>query len=193
VRDPYLGGYAAKAFDCEREGHAWAEDKLYELKHRLDTSERAFWKNVGEEYVEQLRNANRSPRHVAEIERVVQAVHAAGARDMKAPAFQSIVLRWLQGGRTFAKDRVNHQMVSNYTRNRWLQQIRSIVKFAIDTQRMTFNPIRGVRRFTIEQKNKATFTVDELRMALREEVRDKSYFLRFALLVYNRTTWDHTQ
>ena len=55
---------------------------------------------------------------------------------------------------------------------------------AINTRRLMFNPIAGVKRANVVRKNKEVFAIDELRTLLHPERESDPYFLRFALLAY---------
>ncbi len=184
VRDPFLRTYVRSSFHALIDGNKWAHEKSLKLLTGMETSQEAAWKQVGDEFVEQLRIAGRSCLHIEEIERIINALHECGARDMKAPSFQAIVTGWLKKGKSFAVERVNHPTVGSYTRNRWLQQVRSVVKFAMRTRRLTYDPILGIPTFTVEKRVKSIFTVDELILALSEKYRSDPFFLPFCMMIY---------
>lgn len=182
--DSQLRRYKSKAFHEEGEAKRWAADTAAGFLKRMDSAADIPWVTVGEEYVEQLRSSRRSERHVAEIDRVVHALHEAGARDLKSPNFRLVVQRWLAAGKSFAKERKNTPTVEPITRNRWLQHIRAVVNHAMETRLLFQNPIRGIKDMPIAKKQKAIFTVDELRTLLHPKHESHPYFLRFALLAY---------
>ena len=149
-----------------------------------DTAAQADWKTIGQEMVDLIASAGRSSEYVKEYQRVVDALAELGARNMKAPNFPILVRRFLEQGKTFAAHRHTVMTVTAYTRNRWLQEIRSIVRHAINTRRLTFNPIAGLKMATVTKQNKETFQLWELRAMLNSLRESDPYFLCFALMIY---------
>ncbi len=186
VRDPTTNRRVSRSFADGQiaDARRWGQMTSARFTTGLDSATDADWRTVGMELVENLRSAQRSEPYVREHERLIQALADLGARDMKSPIFPSLVRRFLDSGKTFAEDRIDVLTVTAHTRNRWLQEIRSVVRHAINTRRLTFNPIAGIKRTTVIQKNKAVFNVDELRALLARDRESDPYFLRFALLAY---------
>ena len=186
VRDPITNKRVSRSFADGQiaDARRWGQLTSARFTTGLDSATDADWRTVGNELVEILRSAKRSEAYVREYERVILALADLGAGDMKSPMFPSLVRRFLDTGKTFAEDRKAVLTVTAHTRNRWLQEIRSIIRHAINTRRLTFNPIAGVKRATVIRKNKDVFNIDELRTLLARENESDPFFLRFALLIY---------
>ena len=150
----------------------------------LDSAAQAEWKTVGQELVDSISAAGRSPAYVREFQRIVDALAEQGVRDMKSPSFPIMIRRFLDHGKSFAAHRHTVLTVTAHTRNRWLQEIRSVVRHAINTRRLTFNPLAGLKFATVPKENKETFQPWELRALLDPSREADPYFLRFALMIY---------
>jgi integrase len=186
VRDPNTNRRVCRSFADGQiaDARRWGQMTSARFTTGLDSATDADWRAVGDELVANLRSAHRSEPYVREHERLIQALADMGAGDMKSPMFPTLIRRFLDNGRTFADHRVEVLTVTAHTRNRWLQEIRSVVRHAINTRRLTFNPIAGIKRATVIRKNKEVFTADEMRTLLAPERESDPYFLRFALLAY---------
>jgi len=186
VRDPSTNRRVCRSFADGQiaDARRWGQMTSARFTTGLDSATDADWRTVGSELVDNLRSAHRSEAYVREHERIIQSLVDLGAGDMKAPIFPALVRRFLDQGKTYADHRVEVLTVTAHTRNRWLQEIRAVVHHAINTRRLMFNPIAGVKRANVVRKNKEVFAIDELRTLLHPERESDPYFLRFALLAY---------
>jgi len=179
----------------QRVSKSFADGQLVDAKHwgraaaaryftGLDSAAQAEWKTVGQELVNSISASGRSAAYVREVQRVIDALAELGVRDMKSPAFPIIVRRFLDQGRTFAAHRHTVTTVTAYTRNRWLQEVRAVVKHAINTRRLTFNPIASLKATSVPKEHRETFQVWELRALLDDVRKADPYFICFVLMIY---------
>ena len=184
--------YLGQSFVERAVGVAWGEEKRAQFVLHLDNAAPASLTALAEQYVRELRARGRNAGYVDEIERVCQAVALAGADDLKGANVAGVVREWLSNiAGNWYPDAADNKfrrrtclVLSPITKNRFLQHLRSLMRYAVVVGALTKDPLAGIRRFTEDKPLKPIFTLDELRTLLDRSREGDTYFLIFAVLIY---------
>ena len=184
--------YQGKSFADYDEGMTWGEKMHSQFVLHIANAMPASLTELLTQYVGELRERGRNAGYVAEIERVGKAVALAGAEDLKGADVAGVVRRWLSAvaGNWYPDAAANRfrrkegYQLSPITKNRFLQHLRSLMRYGVTVGTLTKDPLTGVRRFTEPKPLKPTFTMDELRTLLHPSREMDAYFLIFAILIY---------
>ena len=186
VTDPTTGRRVSKSFpDGEKPtGLRWAKQTLAHLTAHIEIAGRARLERIGAEYLAMLRDRGRGAEHVSSVERLVNAILAAGIVDLKDAHFSARFEHWLSNRRVMRVDRKEVFEVSARTKNKDLGHMKAILKYAVQRRHIPFDPLAGVKAFKEDKPIKATFGIDELRKLLSDETRTDPYWLHFVLMAY---------
>jgi integrase len=184
--------YLGQSFEDRAVGVSWGEEKRAQFVLRLDNAAPASLTALSAQYVRELRERGRNSGYVDEIERVCQAVALAGADDLKGADVAGVVRGWLSrvAGNWYpdaADNKFRRRtclVLSPITKNRFLQHLRSLMRYGVMVGALTKDPLAGIRRFTEDKPLKPIFTLDELRALLHPSREGDAYFLIFAVLIY---------
>lgn len=184
--------YHGRSFADRSQGLTWGDETRSRYLLKLDNAVPVSLSQLTEDYTRELLERGRNSEYVTEIQRVSKAVGLAGAEDLKRADVAAVVRRWLSGVKAnwyegAAENRFRRKRcldLSPITKNRFLQHLRSLMRYAVTIGSLPRDPLIGVKRFTETLPLKPTFTLDELRTLLHPNQESDPYFIVFAVLIY---------
>jgi hypothetical protein len=202
VRDE-IGRYQGKRFavtSIGRDGKPcfplaakrWAKTLLKKFTAGTSSAGVANVLAIGQEYVKRLGDTGSSPIHASSVENTITAVSEAGMKDFKAPNFHARFHHWLsnlQGNwwpeaEKFKFRRKTKLTLSNSTKNLIIRHVRSVIHYAINTRRLNQDPLAGIKRYTVPEKLKPLFTIQEIRDMVSNENSSDKWWLPACLMIY---------
>lgn len=187
VRDRVARKYLSKAYaDADlAKGEEWGRQQLARFTLGLDSARSADLAEVGAEYLLALQSRTPRPhRNTFSRTRVLLAELAdAGIADLKSKHFRGRVERYFAELKT-ERTRGGTGQTAPATKFARFRVLRTLVNFALERDRITVNPLKGVSLFTPLDQRRPTFDIDEARRVVALDRPDDVAWLWVVLLLY---------
>ena len=139
---------------------------------------------VGKEFLESVRNSGRSQGHIDAIEWTLTVVRESGVDDLFDPQLTKVLqghIATLTARRPGQKSSVP---LSTRTKNHHVHILHSIGNYAEGKNWFDRNPLRSLKKMAEAKRNRAVYTIDELRVMLSDERQNHSWWRFVALAAY---------
>ncbi|HYE07788.1 MAG TPA: site-specific integrase [Planctomycetota bacterium] len=187
VRDKVARKYLSKAYADEdlAKGEEWGRQQLARFTLGLDSARSADLADVGAEYLTALESRTPRPhRNTFGRTRVLLAeLAAAGVADLKAKNFRARVERYFADLKT-DRTRGSTGLMAPATKFARFRVLRTLVNFALERDRITVNPLKGVSLFSPVDQRRPTFDISEARRVVALDRRQDVAWLWVVLLLY---------
>ncbi len=192
VRDPYTKRYMSETYADYEEGLAWAKQQRRKFLTGDASAADKGWRKLADEYIEVLVAMPAAKKHIQQVRRVADSVHALGARDIGDEGFPKLVHRWLLNLKCYRtarwRDRKNgpesFPPASASTKDKFWNIAKAICKQAVQSGAMRYNPLAALKLPTVPEVHKEVFIVPELKMLVRPEMEKDPWFMTAALGAY---------
>jgi integrase len=191
---PGVARYRTKAFAEQADAWTWAEEQVAKYRLGLDNGQRCTLRGLMEEYLENLAGKGAAPDWVKAARRQLTLLADAGINDLRDERLASKVEAFYRHmtvqmtnppGCRFRGRRVRCVEVSAATKNRYMSHIMALCAYARRRRYIPYDPLYGiVDRFKESKRMKPTFSLDELRLLVRDELADERFWLPFVVSTY---------
>lgn len=162
--DPAAQRYRTRVFgDGQRQqAREWAQDQHARFRLAVERlRDQTATADLVAQYLEELRRRQRRPHHVRDVERVLGSFARACPR-LNHPRLRDQAREWLDG-----LQRADGRPLATSTRNRCLLHVRALIRYGLDEDWVTRDPLRRFAQLAPCREAKPQFTLAELEMLAR--------------------------